>query len=122
MNRDEQRTRVKGVFPPVQTRGKTKVVGPTEPSGGRWVVCNSSGVTFALLNWYSIAESDVSNPYSRGHLVDTLAVYSDPSEVARRSKEQPLERVRPFRLVMVANRSQTLFEWRWAGEALEESL
>ena len=120
MNRDEQRTRVRGIFPPAQRMGAVEIVGPTEPTGGRWVVCNSHGVTLALLNWYSRTVPSILNPYSRGDLTRSLAFASDPGEVIRGLEKQPLDRVRPFRLVMVVNRSQSLFEWRWAGEHLEE--
>ncbi len=120
MNRDEQRTRVKGLFGPAERVGMVTVVGPSEPTGGRWIACNSRGVTFALLNWYAKSGPNISKPYSRGDLLNGLASHSDPGQVMSGLREQALERVRPFRLVMVVNESRLLYEWRWAGEQVEE--
>ena len=120
MNRDEQRTRFKGIFPKPLVRRGVEIVGPCEPSGGRWIVTNSAGVTFALLNWYSRSQPDLIEPYSRGELVDSLACLKSLGEVEDSISNQPLGRIRPFRLLGVSQRTELICEWRWDGVTLEK--
>lgn len=118
MNRDEQRTRVKGIFPGRTRVDGVGVLGPSEPSGGRWIVVNEFGVCLALLNWYaqSMAPPDV--PHSRGAVVGSAASVRHRKELLGRLDREPLVRVRPFRMVSVFSRDRELIEWRWDGERL----
>ena len=120
MNRDEQRARVKGIFPAKTIRQGVEVVGPCEPSGGRWIVANSSGITFALLNWYSRSQPDLSDPYSRGKLVDSLACMKSLGDAREAIFVQPLDRIRPFRLLGISSKSKVIQKWQWDGVNLEE--
>ena len=115
MNRDEQRSRVKGIFPGVQSLKGVGVLGPCEPNGGRWVVVNSHGVAFALLNCYAKSEKPVVAPVSRGRLVESVATDQTPDEVERRLGLDSLIRYRPFRLIGVFGEIRRVVEWRWDG-------
>ncbi len=55
MNRDERLTRVVGLPPPKKAINGLTIILPSEPGGGTWIAVNKSGVTFALINWYSTA-------------------------------------------------------------------
>src|SRR6266404_2165316 len=56
MNRDEKRTRPAGLPPAQRTIGGHGVIYPSEAGGGTWIALNDSGVSFALINWYSVAQ------------------------------------------------------------------
>lgn len=115
MNRDEHRTRVKGVFSAPRTQGLTQVAGPTEPTGGMWTGANSFGVTYALLNWYSRPVADIQSPISRGKLVESVAWLPAEDEVQDYFVGQELGRFRPFRLVGIFGFEQKVREWCWDG-------
>lgn len=119
MNRDEQRTRVPGVFPGVPSLGGSSgtcdVIGPSEPTGGRWTVSNARGVTLALLNWYAQRGPELDAPRSRGELVTCLAGVGTLAEAEDEIRETDLERFRPFRLVAFFGREKMIREWRWNG-------
>ncbi len=66
MNRDEQLTRAEGLPPKIVHVGERKVICPSEPGGGTWIAVNDAGVTFALINWYSVQARVQKNPVSRG--------------------------------------------------------
>ena len=115
MNRDEQRRRVPGIFPGVQSVEGSEVIGPSEPSGGRWTVSNARGTTLALLNWYGQPGPGLSAPLSRGELVTRLAGVGALAEAEGRIGGMDLGRFRPFRLVAFFGREQRIREWRWDG-------
>ncbi|MDA7645651.1 hypothetical protein N8642_04755 [bacterium] len=115
MNRDEHRTRVKGVFSGPRTQGQTQVVGPAEPTGGMWIGANSFGVTYALLNWYSRPFDGIGKPISRGKLVESVAWLGAKNEVQAYLVGQELKRFRPFRLVGVFGAEKKVSEWCWDG-------
>lgn len=119
MNRDEQRTRVKGIFSEPRLQGRVRVAGPSEPSGGMWAGTNSFGVTYALLNWYARPFAEIQEPISRGVLVESVAWLGIPSEVQALIERQDLKRYRPFRLLGVFGAEKTLWEWRSDGTLFE---
>ena len=55
MNRDEKRTRPEGCLQPREILVAIGVIYPSEPGGGTWIALNDSGVSLALINWYSVA-------------------------------------------------------------------
>jgi len=113
MNRDERRTRVKGRFTGPRLLDGLSVLGPSEPAGGMWACANAATGAFALVNWYSKPAPRIENPISRGTLVKALAGSRQSGEVEARLFKQPLERVRPFRLIVLFGTDQSLREWRW---------
>jgi hypothetical protein len=115
MNRDESRTRVKGVFSGPRTQGQSQVVGPSEPTGGMWTGANSFGVTYALLNWYSRPVAGIKDPISRGVLVEAVAWLDSKKEVQDHVARQELKRLRPFRLIGVFDAEKKVSEWCWNG-------
>src|SRR5271165_5307113 len=68
MNRDEQLSRLTALPPTERTVGNRLVLGPSEPGGGAWILLNSAGVTFALINWYSVAARVTGTTVSRGEV------------------------------------------------------
>src|SRR5271165_6617690 len=81
MNRDEQLTRVAGLPPREKTISGHKILSPSEPSGGTWISLNDLGVTFALINWYSITARVKTGAVSRGRVV-VAASSSDSPDLA----------------------------------------
>ncbi|MCS1410311.1 MAG: hypothetical protein M2R45_03503 [Verrucomicrobia subdivision 3 bacterium] len=116
MNRDEQRTRAKGGFSDLRLKGLS-VLGPSEPTGGMWTCANATSSALALLNWYSKPVAPIKNPVSRGALVAALAGCRQSGETAKSQLfKQPLNRILPFRLIVVFGAEQSLREWRWDTE------
>jgi len=119
MNRDEQLTRVKGLPPrPRIIEGRT-VVGPSEPGGGTWIALNDAGVTFALINWYSVRLPPIQGKTtSRGAVVNSVRAQITPAAAAERLAQLPLKQMRPFRLIGVFSETREIFEWRWDWKRL----
>jgi len=69
MNRDEQLTGAVGLPPCESIVYGRRVLAPSEPGGGTWILLNESGVTFALINWYSISSRVKIKTVSRGEVV-----------------------------------------------------
>lgn len=114
MNRDEQRTRPSGL-PPTRhyyPNGAT-VICPTEPTGGTWISLNDSGISLALVNWYSVPARVTGMKVSRGEVVRRLAAIRDPRELKRGMREIPLDRINPFRLIVVLLGLREIVEMRW---------
>ena len=119
MNRDEDRSRVAGIFRGVRRQESVSVIGPTEPSGGTWVAANEFGGAFALLNWYAKSGPDLMSPISRGKLVRDVSFAQDFVEAGERIEQCSLDRFRPFRLLGFSGATGEVREWRWDGLALE---
>lgn len=113
MNRDEQRTRVKGRAPQRRRIGSCFVVYPSEPNGGTWIAVNDNGGCFALINWYAIAKQVRTNSASRGIVINSTILSSSAREATKALKQLPLRRINPFRLIGVFPREKHIFEWRW---------
>lgn len=123
MNRDELRTRAKGAFPAPRIVGGLSVLGPREPSGGSWICANAAAAVFALLNWHpaqktSAKTKEPKNAVSRGTIVEVVAGCRQPAAVQTMLSNQPLSRIRPFRLLGIFSTGKTLREWRWNGREL----
>jgi hypothetical protein len=113
MNRDEKRSRAKGLPPAVRNIHGQRALYPSEPSGGTWIALNDRGVSFALINWYSVGAKANGHIVSRGTIIPSLSV-ADSSGLANTFLAAlPLARINPFRLIGVFPASQEINEWRW---------
>lgn len=113
MNRDEQRSRVHA-RPPKQISGKGgTLLAPHEPGGGTWIGLNSFGVSFALINWYSVNRRVTKQPVSRGEIIPAARKAKSHDEVTSALRELPLRRINPFRLIGVFPVAEVIVEWRW---------
>ena len=113
MNRDEQLSRVLGLPPSKKTIHGSMVLSPSEPGGGTWIALHVSGVTFALINWYSITSRATGETVSRGVVVNTACTAQTPDSTAAALAPLPLRQINPFRLVGVFPATKEIVEWRW---------
>jgi hypothetical protein len=113
MNRDEQLTRAKGLPPKSRVVEGRRVISPSEPNGGTWISLNDSGVTFALINWYSVTARVEKNPVSRGDVVNAVSATGSVKNAIAAIASLPLEQINPFRLIGVFPATQVVVEWRW---------
>jgi hypothetical protein len=113
MNRDERLTRVQGL-PPAERRSEgRRVICPSEPGGGTWIALNETGVTFALINWYSIPTSVNGAATTRGEIVVAVSGLDGEPTATARLRKLPLNRINPFRLIGIFPTTQHVVEWRW---------
>jgi len=113
MNRDEQLTRAAGLPSTESVINGRRVLAPSEPSGGTWISVNDSGVTFALINWYSINARIDENPVSRGKVVRALSPCNTAALASQSLELLPLKKMNPFRLIGVFPNDANILEWRW---------
>ena len=113
MNRDEKRTRAKGIPPELKNHHGRVMVYPSEPSGGTWIALNDNGVSFALVNWYSVTDKAKGNVVSRGVIIPSLGEADSPALANAGLAPLPLDRINPFRLVGVFPVSRQIIEWCW---------
>jgi len=113
MNRDEKLTRAQGLPPAERLVEGRRVICPSEPSGGTWIALNETGVTFALINWYSITTRVTGVATSRGEIVAAVSAMDAGSNAAVRLQELPLKRINPFCLIGIFPATQQVVEWRW---------
>jgi hypothetical protein len=114
MNRDERPTRARGLPPVRSVVRDVPVLMPTDPdAGGTWVSVNGIGLSLALLNRYGESPRDPGATFtSRGLLIREMACFGNPSEVESDLKRRPLERYRPFTLVVMARGGRPqVFDW-----------
>ena len=120
MNRDEKRTRVAALAPSQEDVSGRRVVYPREPGGGTWISLNDSGVTFALVNWYSQPSAAILPIKSRGEVVQRLRGVETPEEARNAVREMDLVHVNPFRVIGVFPALSAILEWQWDGRAMTE--
>jgi hypothetical protein len=113
MNRDEKLTRVPALPPKVVAVAGRTVVFPSEPGGGTWIALHDRGVSFALINWYSVPARAGRNPVSRGVVVNAVSASNTPGEAAAALARLPLHQINPFRLIGVFPQTRAIIEWRW---------
>lgn len=113
MNRDESLARVPGLPPRELRVNDRRVLCPSEPGGGTWISLNDAGVTFALINWYSISARGGKNSVSRGKVVQAVSATASIKEAATALARLPLRRINPFRLIAVFPATREVVEWRW---------
>lgn len=120
MNRDEKLARVAGLPPAEQRCGGRGVLCPSEPGGGTWIGVNDTGVTVALINWYSVPDRAREKVMSRGELVRGCLPADSVRSAGEALAAVPLERVNPFRLIGVFPATREVVEWRWNLRRLDE--
>jgi hypothetical protein len=113
MNRDEKRTRAEGLPPAQRKIDDHDVLCPSEPGGGTWIALNSTGVSLALINWYSVGQQAKTDTLSRGGVIPSVITDKAEQSVDAGLNNLPLDRINPFRLIGVFPSSQEVFEWRW---------
>ena len=119
MNRDEKRARPKGLPPSQRVIDGHRVIYPSEPSGGTWISVNDSGVTLALINWYSVSRRVTTNPVSRGEVIPSMSTADSPDFVHSALSNLPLLSINPFRLLGIFPKPKKVVEWRWDLRELE---
>lgn len=119
MNRDEKRTRAKGLPPTFMILGKRRVILPREPDGGTWLAVNDAGICLAVINWHTIEREPRRELVSRGTIIPWLADCDSLREIATRFKKIPLSKMRPFRLLAADAKRHELIEWRWNLQRLQ---
>ena len=116
MNRDEKRTRPKALSPAIQRAGGFLSMFPSEPDGGTWIGSNSLGITFSLINWYSIEPGvKPQGTVSRGTVIPALLDVQSGDVAEMRLNRLPLSQMRPFRLIGIFSADKSVVEWRWNG-------
>jgi hypothetical protein len=114
MNRDERRTRARGLPPTPTLVRNVRALMPTDPeAGGTWVSVNQHGMSMALLNRYEESPQDPGGTFtSRGLLIRELGWMERPEEVEGELRSRPLQRFRPFTLAGLARGGMPhLFDW-----------
>lgn len=119
MNRDEQRSRILAAPPSRHPNPTGWHLHPAEPAGGTWISVNDFGVSFGLINWYSLPHSSTGPRQSRGRIVASLAASRIPEDVEAFVRPDALFSTPPFRLVGWFPNSRRILEWRWNGGAIE---
>jgi hypothetical protein len=113
MNRDEKLTRIAGLPPTERIIAGRRVLCPSEPGGGTWIATSDSGVTFALINWYSIAARVEGEATSRGCVVNAVCATTAGPAAAEILAALSLKQINPFRLIGIFPTSHEIVEWRW---------
>lgn len=118
MNRDEKLIRVAGLPPTKRMIDGRVVTYPSEPAGGTWISLNDAGVTFALINWYSVSAKPKGHPLSRGEIIPNICTATDPCTVDQQLAAMSLNSIFPFRLIGIFKSSHLIKEWRWDLKSL----
>jgi hypothetical protein len=113
MNRDEQLARVVALPPSKKIINGCRILSPSEPGGGTWIALNDSGVTFALINWYSITARVNGETVSRGQVINAACTAKSPDTAIAAVGQLPLKQINPFRLIGVFPTIKKIVEWRW---------
>lgn len=112
MNRDEQLSRVRGLPPKQFNSGGRSIISPSEPGGGTWISLNDAGVSFSLINWYSV-KSLSGKKLSRGQIVNSVNAQTSPDKASQILEGLPLKQINPFRLIGIFPAQKKIVEWRW---------
>ena len=131
-NRDEKRTRAIAQPPKVIRTDNGMAIMPTDPDGGgTWLGVNSSGWTYALLNYYQ-GQIPSGTLTSRGTIVKQALNCDTNDQVAYLFNKLPMSRFAPFSFLCIApthtaaqhkpaeqqEGSDTILLWRWTGTML----
>jgi len=119
MNRDEQRTRARGLPPAVRRCGELAALYPSEPGGGTWIGINEAGLCAALINWYARPQLTSAPAFSRGEIIPRLLSCDSLEEAERSLLSLPLARLNPFRLILLGSRDDIIREYRSDGTGAE---
>jgi hypothetical protein len=119
MNRDEKLSRVQALPPSKHLFKGRAAIFPSEPSGGTWIGVNDAGVTFALINWYSVTSRVSYRIVSRGKVTRSLLAFDEILTAEEHLSIFPLKRTNPFRIIGVFPRDKAVVEWRWDLSTLQ---
>ena len=113
MNRDEKLARVAGLPPSKIRINRRTIMAPSEPGGGTWIAVNDARVTFALINWYSIAAQVNGETVSRGEVVNAVYSSDSPASTTATLEKLAVNKINPFRLIGVFSATREVIEWQW---------
>jgi hypothetical protein len=120
MNRDEQRTRTKGLAPDIHQSGGIRALYPSESSDGTWIGLNEAGLTIALINWYSKPQLTGTPAFSRGEIIPKLLASGSVHDAELLLRNLPLTQLNPFRIIMISARIKSIDEFRSDARSLEK--
>jgi len=126
-NRDERRTRSRGLPPERLERDGRTIIAPRDPDGGgTWIGVHDGGATFCLLNaTENRPERLPPEPSSRGLILLEMLHLDSADAIGSRlaDLENELRGVRAFHLVVAEpsrdGRPAVSIRYRWDGDALE---
>lgn len=113
MNRDEQRTRAIALPPARQPGAPRVLLGPQDPRGGRWIVLNDAGVSYALLNWNRVKTIPAGPHRSRGEVINMAGPVADLVQAHKTLLRLLPDPFRPFRLIGIFPDLPNIMEWCW---------
>lgn len=121
-NRDERRSRARGLPPRTGTLRGTRFLAPIDLAcGGSWLSTNELGTTLCLLNRYPDFHPADAKVTSRGLVVLGMADIVGARDVRARLGQSNLHAYRPFTLIVLEpGREATAFAW--GGGVLEEAV
>jgi hypothetical protein len=126
-NRDERRSRSRGLPPELRERDGRTVLAPRDPDGGgTWIAVHDGGVTLCLLNAVEgRPERLPTEPKSRGLILWEMLHLDGADAIESRlaAARSELPEVRPFHLVVAEpsrnGRPAVSVRFRWDGSTLE---
>ena len=122
-NRDERRTRARGLPPRRGNAGAVAFAAPIDAeAGGTWIAVSGNGLLLALLNRTTDALAGAGprpGSVSRGTLIPSLVDAGDASAVFARLAATDLHALAPFRLVVRDGQSGAIATATWSDGALE---
>jgi len=80
---------------------------------------NDAGVTFALINWYSVPARVARNVISRGQVTRSVLASDDVRVAEAHLADFPLGNTNPFRLIGIFPEGATVVEWQWNLSSLQ---
>jgi hypothetical protein len=121
MNRDEKIARGAGAPPGTRELGDTRVIYPSDGSGGTWIGVNERVIALALLNWNDVVPpaADAQKTRSRGLMIPALISSRSLPELRAAMDVMELEGMLPFRLVGVFPSERQIGEWGWNSSQTE---
>ncbi len=110
-NRDELRSRARGIGPAVHNNGLAYIAPQDSDSGGTWIAVNRHGLTVAILNYYQGSAAVSGDFRSRGLLVSDMAPLSRIQDVEAAVGDADVRQYRPFELLAVDPAGAKRFLW-----------
>lgn len=118
-NRDERRSRVRGLPPRESALRGVRYLAPIDLAcGGSWIAANELGVTLCLLNRYPDPHPSDAPTSSRGLIVLGMADAAGADDVGRRLTDANLLAYRPFTL-LVAEPGREMTGYTFDGRSCE---
>lgn len=103
-NRDELKTRSRGLLPSIRNRDGVEFIAPTDPDEkGTWIGVNVHGFACCLLNQYGRTTPTPAGTCSRGLVVESILASASQTEALRKLRDLQLGEWRPFLLLLFEN-------------------